>query len=640
MESTFLGLEIGKRSLIAHRKALNVVSHNLANSNNETYSRQRVFLGTIDPLYRNDLTRVERPGQLGQGGEVVAVRRDRDVYLDTRIFREKSALAYWEGTQNNIKELERIYHALEEQNLQQKLDKFWDSWQALSLRSNEPAVREELLQSTELLTRDIRNKFFQLNALKAESNLKLNEQVSQLNNFAKGIAELNHLIEAAEAAGDHPNDLLDKRDAFIEELSSISAVSVSHNDADETFVFINGNILVQGHIANQIMIQPGTTDKYADKYVWQHTLEAFTPAEGELLANLSLRDEIIPQEINQLDTLTVNLSSAVNEIHNKSFNLYGANGGNFFATAYPGVNGNGSFDTTQDGVVDSTLLFKVTGGTPLAADAVIGAEGVLTFQHANAKANANAGTGNAGLRTVQLVYRADETIASLMTRINNSEAGVNAYLNFESKLVIKSYSETPRYAFALPYLEDTGSFLTSISAVLRDSNVPFTSTNPTASEQLADTATFERTPLQHPSAWVRVREDLRDDGGLIAARGGSNYDITPGPELAHGSRDSFSAAAIARLRFDNTLFDNRRTLNEYYTANIIALGSSGKAATIEIEKYNASLQALQAMRQAVSGVNIDEELANMIAYQQGYQASARIVKVMDELLEILLTQVG
>ncbi|BBM88933.1 flagellar hook-associated protein 1 [Spirochaetota bacterium] len=631
MESTFLGVEIGKRSLIAQRKALNVVSHNLANSHNDFYSRQRVFFGTIDPLYRNDLTRVHRPGQIGQGGEVVAIRRDRDMYLDTRIFKETGALAYWERDKANITELERVYHALEDSNLQEKLDQFWDRWQELTVRGNEPAAREELIQTTQNLTAAIRNKFSQLYALKAETNQKIGEQVTTINNLAQNIADLNRRIESAEAANDNPNDLLDKRDALIEQLSSITAVNVSHNDSDETLVFVNGSILVQGNVANQILTQTAETDKYVDAFVWSNTLEPFEPDQGDLSANFVMRDNYIPREINNLDTLAVNLSYGVNEIHRESFNLYDNKAGDFFITAHPDVRGNGNFDTTQSGTPDSSLIFKVTGNAVLSAEDVIGSEGVLTIGRSGSEQDNN---------TIQITYRADETIGDLLNKIHNSDGAINAYLNFENQLVLKSRSTTPRYPFAIPYLEDTGDFLSSISQIMIDGTVPFTSSEVNAIDQLRADARFERTPLRHPSSWINIEPDLIEDGGLIGTRGGSNYNAEPGRDKPYGVSEGSGAAAIANLRFDPTLIDNRRTINEYYIEMITAIGSQGNNAQLEIDQFTVGLNALKSLRQSISGVNIDEELANMIAYQQGYQAGARVVKVMDELLETLINQLG
>ena len=106
MSSSFMGLEMGKRSLMYHQTGLRVIGHNLSNADVEGYSRQRIKAGTLRPLYEPSLNRAERPGQLGQGVELVAIRRDRDIYLEARIGTELSRHAYWHASQDLIKQVE------------------------------------------------------------------------------------------------------------------------------------------------------------------------------------------------------------------------------------------------------------------------------------------------------------------------------------------------------------------------------------------------------------------------------------------------------------------------------------------------------------------------------------------------------
>ena len=85
MGSTFSGIELGKRSIMAQTDAITTAGHNISNANTEGYSRQRVQIKEFDPLYRPDMTRAERPGQIGQGVDVQSITRVRDELLDKRI---------------------------------------------------------------------------------------------------------------------------------------------------------------------------------------------------------------------------------------------------------------------------------------------------------------------------------------------------------------------------------------------------------------------------------------------------------------------------------------------------------------------------------------------------------------------------
>src|SRR5262245_22186260 len=110
MDSAFSGIEIGKRSLFAHNRALTTVGHNLSNANTEGFSRQRVQFSSSEPIYRPDLARAETPGQIGQGVDIARVERVKDQLLEGRIVTNGSDEGYWQARDNYVKQLEQIYN--------------------------------------------------------------------------------------------------------------------------------------------------------------------------------------------------------------------------------------------------------------------------------------------------------------------------------------------------------------------------------------------------------------------------------------------------------------------------------------------------------------------------------------------------
>ena len=96
MGSTFSGIEVGKRSIMANTDAITTAGHNISNANTEGYSRQRVQIKEFDPLYKPDLERLERPGLIGQGVDVQAINRIRDELLDERIVAQSNQESYWD----------------------------------------------------------------------------------------------------------------------------------------------------------------------------------------------------------------------------------------------------------------------------------------------------------------------------------------------------------------------------------------------------------------------------------------------------------------------------------------------------------------------------------------------------------------
>ena len=102
MHSTFMGLEIGKRGLMSHQKALQVTGHNISNAENKEYSRQRVVITAADPLYDPSLSRAKTAGQIGQGSTVSQIERVRDSFIDDRIVSEKNVMGYWNSKNDFI----------------------------------------------------------------------------------------------------------------------------------------------------------------------------------------------------------------------------------------------------------------------------------------------------------------------------------------------------------------------------------------------------------------------------------------------------------------------------------------------------------------------------------------------------------
>ena len=129
MGSTFSGIELGKRSIMAQTDAITTAGHNISNANTEGYSRQRVQIKEFDPLYRPDMTRAERPGQIGQGVDVQSITRVRDELLDKRIVAQENQETYWETRSDYYTMLEQIYNEPDDISVRYNMDKFWESWQ-------------------------------------------------------------------------------------------------------------------------------------------------------------------------------------------------------------------------------------------------------------------------------------------------------------------------------------------------------------------------------------------------------------------------------------------------------------------------------------------------------------------------------
>ena len=153
MGSTFSGIELGKRSIMAHTDAISTAGHNISNANTEGYSRQRVQMKEFDPLYRPDLERAERAGMIGQGIDVQSINRVRDEMLDQRITAQQNQESYWDTRSKYYTMIEQIYNEPDEVSVRSNMDKFWESWQELSVNPESQAARQAVVTRGESLSR-------------------------------------------------------------------------------------------------------------------------------------------------------------------------------------------------------------------------------------------------------------------------------------------------------------------------------------------------------------------------------------------------------------------------------------------------------------------------------------------------------
>lgn len=184
MGSTFAQIELGKRSLMAHSTQINTAGHNISNADTEGYSRQRVKVGPMSPLDRPDLSRAETPGQIGQGTSVESISRVRDEMLDQRIVAQSNQESYWETRSRYYTMIENVYNEPDEVSIRTTMDKFWESWQELSLNPESTANRQAILERGQSLVNSIRNRDMALTGIGNQLNSDIEASVEQLNNYA------------------------------------------------------------------------------------------------------------------------------------------------------------------------------------------------------------------------------------------------------------------------------------------------------------------------------------------------------------------------------------------------------------------------------------------------------------------------
>ena len=621
MANAFAGIELGKRSIMAHTQQIQIAGHNISNVDTEGYTRQRVQVKTFDPLYRPDLTRAETPGQIGQGTTIESISRLRDEMLDKRIVAQTNQETYWETREQYYSMIEQIYNEPADISVRGNMDKFWQSWQELSVYPDSKAVRQAVVTRGETLAESISQRYTSLSGIGTLINGDIEATVKQINDYAKQIADINGEIVRSKAMGDNPNDLLDRRDVLVEKLAKLANVSSDTRDSDEFNVHINGQVLVQGSVARSFDLVTNTDNNGYDTVVWKDTGLTADVAGGKLGALVELRDVDIRNEVQSLNTMALNFADLVNDVHRAGVGANNVSGLDFFVQHPFVTDVKGNYDRNGDGAVDSSYVFRLSGTNELNPQDKVGLDGVMTL---------SGKTGN-----ITVPYYANDTIEAVIARINDSQGEVKAYLDRDNHLVLKATTaqamENPD--FVIRHVEDSGMFLAGYSGILNGSGAEGAYDFNRADAVDSISGSYAVAPVLNPAEYIAVNDAVKNDVNSVAA-------AFPNPQGRAVIGDGRAAVEIAAIRNSSVMIGVSRTFDDYFAESVTNAGLKGEQAENMLLSQNAIMNDLRDFRDSISGVNIDEELADIMKFQHGYNAAAKYVTVIDSMLDTIINRLG
>ena len=260
-------------------------------------------------------------------------------------------------------------------------------------------------------------------------------------------------------------------------------------------------------LAREIALEPRFDDTGYNKLVWADTRNDAVFSGGKLGALVELRDVDVRNEIQNLNTMTMNFSDLVNDVHRNAVGANKVTGLDFFTQHSFVENANGNFDRNGDGELDTSYIFRMTGTNALDMQQQVGIEGVMTFNGTN---------GN-----VQVPYFHTDTVETVIARINDSTSEVKAYLDKNNNLVLKSTTaqDIDNPDFVIRHVEDSGYFLSGYSGILAANGQAgaYDFAQADAVNALAANAQFSVSPVFNPSAYIEVNEAIRNDVMSVAA---------------------------------------------------------------------------------------------------------------------------
>lgn len=321
MPGLITGLNIGKRALYAQQAALQVTGNNIANVNTPGYSRQRVNLKTTSPhkTFR---------GQLGSGVAVEGVRRAQDALTARLLRREIQNLGNFEALAGFLEQIEAIVNEPSDAELNNLMGRVFDAFQDLANNPEKLPARSVLRERGVALTSFINDFYHRLEQLKKDTSTTLKDKTQRVNNITQEIAYLNQQIKKSEGVNVHANELRDRRDALVDQLSQLIDINVLESKDGMLTINTGKNNLIAGMSTNKLEV---TTDKNTQVIIKiAGSGMKLNINNGELKGLLDVHNSIIPDYQARLDDLTAGLANAVNELHEKGYSLDGSTGNSFF----------------------------------------------------------------------------------------------------------------------------------------------------------------------------------------------------------------------------------------------------------------------------------------------------------------------
>lgn len=329
MRTTFSGISIALRALQTQQISLDITGHNVANVNNPNYSRQTALHSATKPYPAPMMGYTPSNGQLGTGVEISQINRMRDSFVDLRLRQQLHSKNYWSTMEEGLRQVELFFNEPGENGIHFALDQFWDSLQDLSREPDFVAVREVVVQRAHVLVESITGTRGQLQALRENINGNIPIKVGEINSLATRIADLNVQIGKISATGSLPNDLLDARDALLEELSQLVDIEVIQDHANMVGVTIGGASLVHRGTSYALATsgEPSAEANFQrNKIYWAATGSEVDIRSGEIAGLQQLRDGEIQDAIDRLDAWTWEFAREFNKIHEVGYDLHGTGG--------------------------------------------------------------------------------------------------------------------------------------------------------------------------------------------------------------------------------------------------------------------------------------------------------------------------
>ena len=645
-------LSIGITGIQAAQKAFDIIGNNIANAATEGYHRQRIELS---PTYVSQKSEIV----LGGGVEVSCITRLIDELLETEIMRQESILGQISQEYSTLRTVESAFGELVEgSGLSGTIDKFFNALQDLAANPTEVIWQNQLITEAQAMTDQFNSLGEYLVSLEEQIELEAGNTITQINLLTTRIAELNDSIKQQEISGGQANNLRDQRDQSISELSKLVGIETKARDFGVVDVYLSGTPVVINTSSIDVEVGYKTTGKLGLSVFGQNNFNITTEG-GRLSGLISLRNDLISNIHNELDTLA---SVMVQEINKYHFAGVGSTGSFTNLTGWPVSSQN--LSDFGSNVTDGTIYIRVT----------------------------NTSTSTI-TRNAIAVNKATDTLSDIATLISGV-TGVSASV-VSTKLYIQADANY-KFDFIPAVLPQptastlSGTSTVSVSGIYNgNANDTFQFTvvgsgnvgNGTLRIEVRDGAAQLINTLNVGSGYaagdkldvgngIKIALSIgslnngetfdvdafanTDTSGLLAAVGMNTLlsgvgaadmavcsDIKTTPErvasaLGADMTDNTNALRMAGLRNQALTSLNSMTPGEYYRQIVTDTGQELFVKEARKDNIESVIQNLSNQQGELSGVNINDEAAKILAFEQMFQAMAKFMSSVQSSLASIM----
>lgn len=637
----FTSLNTALSGIRASIFALHTTAHNISNASTPGYTRQRVDLVTNPP---NDFVRFS----VGTGVQVTQIRRLIDTTLEGRLRDAASTLGNLATQSANMDRLESLVNALSGSDIGAQIGRFFDALEDLAQNPKDMSMRTQVIEAARTLTQSFNFVTQKIREARDQLNDEVVATVGEINRITDEIAALNDQIKALENGGidlGKANDLRDRRDLLIRQLSEIVKINAVETSTGEVNVLVGSSFLVFGSQSFDITtVNTLNGGLLVANPVFVSGLGSFDMTDGKLFGIIQARDNLLGGTAQDLNVLAHAFANEINKIHSRGGGLQRltdvTSTSRITDPTFPiAIGGQATATSTPNTLIDASLV----GFPDLTGRSVLILSGSNTLERRQIVSfDPSTGTMTLDTDLPRAIQPGDRfQIGDLDFPVQNGSF----------KVVVTSEAGGQQQTFTVDVdLNKSVSGGVITDTALNDIVAQIDSFLPGQLD--AEVTADNRLRLRTLVANVTFRFE-GDTSGFLAAMGvntlftgnsaetiGVNPLIADNPALlaaaqSNNAGDNKNLLALLDVRSRATVL-GQANFEEFYQGIVGEVSVATATLKDRFENQKLIQEQLQNQRDRVSGVNLDEEAINMIQFERMFQASAKMISVVDEVLRLLM----